>query len=138
MPLRRILLYWLCLSLYQHYRWKTKQYTRLVKHSPWRGANIRLWLQAPSPVQVYHNFKRKRYTNNFPTDWCKSYENRIRKEVVTFLQFHIFFGNISWPVLMNIQMRALVMSLPHNLSYIIYIKFWMFNLFPDTGKSISL
>ena len=31
----------------------------------------------------YHNFKRK--SKNFPTDWCKNDENRIRnKEVVTF------------------------------------------------------
>ena len=35
------------------------------------------------------NFKRK--SKNFPTDWCKNYENRIRnKEVVTFLISHFF------------------------------------------------
>ena len=37
----------------------------------------------------YHNFKRK--SKNFPTDWYKNYENRIRnKEVVTFWNFTFF------------------------------------------------
>ena len=37
---------------------------------------------------------------------------------------------------MNIQMSELVMSSPHNLSYILYMKFWKFSFFfpPDTGK----
>ena len=68
-------------------------------------------------VQNHHNFKRKH--KNFPTDWCKNYENRIRnKEVVTFWNFKIFLENISWPVLMNIQMSELMMSSPHNFLHI--------------------
>ena len=43
------------------------------------------------------------------------------KEDMTFLKFHIFSENISWPVLMNIQMSELMMSSPHNfLIYIVY------------------
>ena len=42
-----------------------------------------LLVERGSPVQNHHNFKRKH--KNFPTDWCKNDENRIRnKEVVTF------------------------------------------------------
>ena len=36
-------------------------------------------------------------------------------------------------------MSELMMSSPHNLSYILYMKFWKFSFFfPDTGNSISL
>ena len=34
------------------------------------------------------------------------------------MKFHIFSENISWPVLMNIQMSELMMSSPHNFLYI--------------------
>ena len=71
-----------------------------------------------SPVQNHHNFKRKH--KNFPTDWCKNYENRIRnKEFVTFWNFS---ENTTWPVLMNMQMSELIMSSPHNFLHMSFTK----------------
>ena len=46
--------------------------------------------------------------------------------------------NISWPVLMNIQMSELVMSCLHNLSYYYTYNFEMFHILEETGKSIPL
>ena len=44
-----------------------------------------------SPVQNYHKFKRK--NKNFPTDWFKNDENRIRnKGSCDILKFPHFFG----------------------------------------------
>ena len=39
---------------------------------------------------------------------------------------------------MNIQLSEVMMSYPHNLSYILYMKFWKFSIFffADTDKSI--
>ena len=38
------------------------------------------------------------------------------------MKFHIFSENISWPVLMNIQMSELMMSSPHNFLHISFTK----------------
>ena len=46
------------------------------------------------------------------------------------MKFRKFSQNISWPVDMNMQMIELMMLSPHCLPYIIYIKFWKFNILP--------
>ena len=49
-----------------------------------------------------------------------------------------FSQNISWPVDMNMQMSELMMSSPHYLPYILYIKFWKIQYFAHTCDSMSL
>ena len=73
-----------------------------------------------SPVQNYHNFKRK--SKSFPTDWCKNDENRIRNNgVCDILTISIFFVKTFLEVLMNIQMSELVMSPPLASPFVMYI-----------------
>ena len=90
-----------------------------------------------SPVQNYHNFKRK--SKNFPTDWCKNDENRIRnKEVVTFWNFTFFRKTF---LDQSLWIFKWVSWWCHRLTicHIYYTwNFENFHFFPDTGKSISL
>ena len=48
------------------------------------------------------------------------------------------FTNISWPVDMNMQMSELMMSSPHYLPYILYIKFWKIQYFAHTCDSTCM
>ena len=49
---------------------------------------------------------------------------QINEHVYDTLKFRKFSQNISWPVDMTMQMSELMMSSPHYLPYILYIKFW--------------
>ena len=46
------------------------------------------------------------------------------------MKFRKFSQNISWPVDMNMEMSELMMSSPHYLPYILYIKFEYFHILP--------
>ena len=60
--------------------------------------------------------------------WVLSFDTL--NQTWSFANFHKS-QNISWPVDMNMQMSEL-MSLPHYLPYILYIKFWKIQYFAHT------
>ena len=77
---------------------------------------VRSWSNLISEERV--KFSEQNSENLMKIGW------KIRK--LWTLKFHKFSGNISWPVRMNMQMNELMMSSPHYLPYILYIKFWKF------------
>ena len=138
-----ILIFWLFLDNFQHF-WGNNWQGINISHRTiqimiqWRKMilfdfhhipTLSIGFKGEVQSRITHNFKRK--SKKFPTDWCKNYANRIRnKAVVTFWNFTWFFRKtFDWPVLMNIQMSELVMSSPHNLSYILYMKCWKISYF---------
>ena len=75
-----------------------------------------------SPVQNYHNFKRK--SKNFPTDWCKNYENRMRnKEVETFWNFTFFRKTFLDQSLWIFKWASWWCHALTIFSYVLYMKF---------------
>ena len=96
-----------------------------LHHQPFKG-EVQSWSNLISEERV--KFSEQNSENLMKIGW------KIRK-LWNFFKFHKFSGNISWPVRMNMQMSELMMSSPHYLPYILYIKFWKFLFFAPTFDS---
>ena len=83
----------------------------------------------------FNNFRRK--SKILWTKQWKPDENLLKnKEVMTLWIFANF--HISWPVDMNMQMSELMMSSPHYLPYVLYMKFWKIQYFAHTCDSTCM
>ena len=109
-------------SIKTNYLNTNSKYVLIIKWRNHGKHNLRLVESDPFKGQVSRSriiiFSKER--ENFPLqNGAKIFRHRIEiRTSYDILKFHILSENISWPVLINIQMSVLMMSSAHNFLHI--------------------